>query len=183
MNERIQFKNICSRYHDSWRTLGMKLSLKHRSCPINPYNNVKLGRLLLDPHLCPCTYPPETTEIPISEQKRKTVQSLKLEQYGKTILIKYQSSPQFTDIPSRARGGCLVHWRFLSTSVNFLYEGISAGLSPERMKLNPYKTLRKDKWRKIKHLQEQLGSSRRNKSVRSEISSLWMKRNSFWYSS
>lgn len=153
MKGRIQFKNIFSRYHDSWRPVRLKLSLKHRSCQINPYNNMKL-----DPHLCPCTYPTETSEIPISEKKR-TVQSLKLEQYGKPILIKYQSSPQFTDIPSRARGGCLVHWRFLSTSIHFLYEGISAGLSPERKKLNPYKTLRKDQCWKIKHLQV-LGSSR-----------------------
>lgn len=67
---------------------------------------------------------------------------------GKPILIKYQSSSQFSDIPIRARGGCLVQWRFLSTSENFLYEGISAGLSPERMKLNPNKTLRKDQWKK-----------------------------------
>jgi len=29
-----------------------------------------------------------------------------------------------------------------------LYEGISVGLSPERIKLNPNKTLRKDQWEK-----------------------------------
>lgn len=145
MKARIQFKNICSRYHDSRWTL--EIELKHRLCLINPYNDVKLG-CLLDPHLRPCTYPTETTVIPISEGKISTISET-----GKPILLKYQSSSQFSDIPSRARGGCLVHWRFLSTSVNFLYGGISAGFSPERMTLNPNKTLIvQDKWRKIKHL-------------------------------
>lgn len=57
---------------------------------------MKLG-CLLDPHLRPCTYPTKTTVIPISEGKISTISET-----GKPILLKYQSSSQFSVIPSRA---------------------------------------------------------------------------------
>jgi len=40
-----------------------------------------------------------------------------------------------------------------------LYEGISVGLSPERIKLNPNKTLRKDQWGKKEEKKQAFASA------------------------
>lgn len=63
----------------TWNKFGFKEPLM----PNNPYNKLKLGCLLLDPHLCPYTYPSEITKKS-NLVKKRDAEGRELERWWRT---------------------------------------------------------------------------------------------------